>query len=88
MVAGTELIEKAIAYQESLKLRNIIIPVFYHEVSNFGKFEKYLKKINKIIVRRKDKGCKSKYFMTVPFSNSAILNDDYVGIQKKGQYRL
>lgn len=78
MVAGTELIEKAIAYQESLKLRNIIIPVFYHEVSNFGKFEKYLKKINKIIVRRKDKGCKSKYFMTVPFSNSAILNDDYV----------
>lgn len=78
MVSGTELIEKAIAYQESLKLRNIIIPVFYHEISDFGKFKKHFKKINKIIVRRKDKGCKSKYFMTVPFSNSAILNNDYV----------
>jgi hypothetical protein len=78
MVAGTELIEKAIAYQESLGLRNIIIPVFYHEASDFGKYEKYLKKINKIIVRRKNKGSKSKYLMTVPFSNIAILNDDYV----------
>jgi hypothetical protein len=78
MVAGTELIEKAIAYQESLGLRNIIIPVFYHEASDFGKFEKYLKKVNKIIVRRKNKGSKFKYFMTVPFSNSAIINDDHV----------
>ena len=78
MVAGTELIEKAIAYQELLGLRKIIIPVFYHEPSDFGKFEKYLKKINKIIVKRKDKGSKSKYLMTLPFSNSAILNDDHV----------
>lgn len=78
MVAGTELIEKAIAYQESLGLRNIITPVFYHEASDFGKYEKYLKKINKIIDRRKNKGSKSKYLMTVPFSNIAILNDDYV----------
>lgn len=78
VVAGTELIEKAIAYQESLGLRNVIIPLFYHEASDFGKFQKYLKKINKIVIKKKNKGSKSKYFMTVPFSNIAILNDDYV----------
>jgi len=78
LVAGTEFIKKAIIYQESLGLRNIIIPVFYHEVSDFEKFKKYLIKINKIIVSRKDKGNRSKYFMTIPFSNSAILNNDYV----------
>ena len=49
MVAGTELIEKAIAYQESWGLRIIFLPVVYLEASDFGKFEKYLKKINKII---------------------------------------
>lgn len=78
MVAGTELIEKAIAYQESMKLRKIIIPVFYHEISDFGKFKKYLKRINKIVIRRKNKGSKAKYFMTLPFSNQAIKNDDHV----------
>lgn len=78
MVVGTELIEKAVLYQESLGLKRIIIPVFYHEVSDFSKFEKYLKKINKIVVRRKNKGSKFKYFMTIPFSNNAILSDDHV----------
>lgn len=78
MVAGTELIKNAITYQESLALKNIIIPAFYHEASDLEKVEKYLRKINKIIVRKKESGSKLKYFMTIPFSNSAIISKDHV----------
>ena len=79
MIFGPELIEKAILYQEKLHIKDIIVPVFYQEHSGLNNYIKYLNKINKIIVRRKKKkGTDVRYYMTVPFSNEAIVDEDYV----------
>lgn len=77
-IQGTELIDKAIDYQESLGLNKVIVPVFYHEASDFSKLIKYLKLINKRIVKRKAKGNSSQYYMTIPFSNSLITDEEYI----------
>ncbi len=79
MVAGTELIEKSIIYQEKLNISNIIVPLFYHDYSDLGKLKKYIKQINRIVkIRKKKTKRPTKYFLTVPFSNEAILDDEYV----------
>lgn len=75
---GTELIDKAIDYQESLGLEKVIIPIFYHEVTDFNKLVKYLNSINKRIAKRKEKGSSQKYYMTIPFGNSSITDNDHV----------
>jgi hypothetical protein len=76
--SGIELIEKSITYQENLNIKKIIVPVFYHELKDLEKFTTYIKKINKIISKRKDKGSSFKYYMTIPFSNSSIKKDEFV----------
>ncbi|WDP90464.1 MAG: hypothetical protein HUN04_12485 [Desulfobacter sp.] len=78
MISGTELIEKAIRYQETLSIKDIIVPVFYHELSDLDQYLTYLRKINKIIIKRKKQNGDHRYYMTVPFSNDAIIDEDYV----------
>ena len=77
-VAGIELIEKAINYQEELGIKDIIVPIFYHELSDLDKLTSYINRINKRVIKRKEKGSESRYFMTLPFSNNSIKNDEYV----------
>ncbi len=79
MISGSELIKRAILYQEKLSIKNIIIPVFYHEQNELNSYLKYLNKINKFVIGRKKKNSPNfKYYMTVPFSNEAILDENYV----------
>lgn len=77
-VEGSELIEKAINYQESIGLKNVIVPIFYHEANDLAKLISYIKKINKRVARKKEKNKLCKYYMTLPFGNKSITNNDYV----------
>jgi hypothetical protein len=79
-VEGVELIDKAIEYQVGYGLKNIIIPVFYHDADDFEKLLEYIKLINNRLKKKKDKKKtgNEKYLMTIPLSNGLITNDDYV----------
>lgn len=80
-VEGTELIDKAIDFQIRHEVKDIIIPIFYHDASDFDKLLEYVRLINKRIEKRKKRKKKSgdqRYLMTVPLSNNLITDDDYV----------
>jgi len=80
-VEGVELIDKAIDFQIGYGLKNIIIPIFYHDADDSGKLLDYVKLVNKRLTKRKNKSKKANthnYLMTIPLSNNLIIDDDYV----------
>ena len=80
LIEGTELIDKAVNFQEKIGLNNIIIPIIYHDLENFQKLIDYIKLVNKKIIKRKKKSShlNVKYLMTIPLSNNLITNDNYI----------
>lgn len=77
LVKGSELIVKGIEYQISLGLENIIVPMVY-EHDGIDHIISLLLKANKRIKSLKKTNDSNRFFMTVPFSNETIVNDNRV----------
>jgi len=77
LVKGSELIVKGVEYQINLGLKNIIIPMVY-ERDGTDHTISLLSKANKKIKSLKKTHDANKFFMTVPFSNDTIIDDDKV----------
>lgn len=68
-------IKQAIAYQEQLNFKNIIIPHFYEE-TNVNKIVEIIKEINTFI--KNNRKPDTNYFMTLALANELIKDDDKV----------
>lgn len=76
LMPTTRLIYDGISFQEKLGFKNIIVPIIYKNNENINEIISLTKEVNQHIKKNKNEGFK--YFMTVPFSNETILDDNQV----------